>query len=196
MYIFAHLGITLGAALGVSSAFSKFHHSDVPRQTRRSISEMLGLDALAGYFDIRFLLLGSMLPDIIDKPLAFLGFGNGRFITHTLLVTVIFLLTGFFISLNYKKTWLLAVAWGMCAHLILDYMWQTPQTLLWPIYSWSFPPYDHRTGLGQISLWWSSLIHKPAVSIPEGIGLIILLGLSWVLVNGKRVKSFLLNGRI
>ena len=56
----------------------------------------LGLTLLSGRFmrwaDMAFLALGSMLPDIIDKPLGLLAFGTpaaGRTICHTLLFLLV-----------------------------------------------------------------------------------------------------------
>ena len=62
-----------------------------------------------------------MFPDIIDKPLALWGFGGGRSITHTLLVFLLVAVTGAYLYLNHRKTWLLAIAIGMFTHLILDF---------------------------------------------------------------------------
>jgi inner membrane protein len=207
MFIFAHIGITLGAATLVSGVITKYLGLGNPTSNkiaygsaspgaRKSFSETIGLKALSEFLDVRLLIIGSIFPDIIDKPLEFAGFGNGRSITHTLLIALIFLLTGSFLSLNYKKTWLLAVAIGIGSHLILDFMWQTPYTLFWPVYGWSFPGFFHRTGWDQIGLWWATLTTNFTVDITEGIGAAILIGTALIFMRGKKLKTFLLTGKI
>src|SRR5665811_1301066 len=54
-------------------------------EANKSFSETIGLNSLSRFLDIRVLMIGSLFPDIIDKPLGFIGFGDGRSITHTLL---------------------------------------------------------------------------------------------------------------
>jgi membrane-bound metal-dependent hydrolase YbcI (DUF457 family) len=210
MFIFAHVGITLGAACTVSGIISKCTRlakkelvdpaktpikSDT-KDKKESISERIGLSALSKFLDIRILMIGALVPDIIDKPLGFLGFGNGRSITHTLLIFLIALFVGLYLYKNYKKTWLLAIVFGMLTHLILDSMWATSQTLLWPLYGWTFPVPDHRIGLGQINLWWNTLITNPSIDISEAIGLLILTLFIVILVHEKRFITFLKNGRV
>ena len=96
----------------------------------------LGLTLLSGRFmrwaDMAFLALGSMLPDIIDKPLGILAFGTpaaGRTICHTLL----FLLVLGALAVYMKDFRVASVFAGVLAHLILDFMWQSPVILLWPL---------------------------------------------------------------
>jgi len=71
-------------------------------------------------WNLRLIVLGSILPDLIDKPLGILGFGGGRFISHTLLFTL---------ALVVKKE----LFFGSLVHLLLDRMWENPQILLFPI---------------------------------------------------------------
>lgn len=206
MFIFTHVGITLGGATLVSGVVAKLRNRfsnssdtvsiNTSLEAKESFSEISGFKSLSRFLDIRLLIIGSLFPDIIDKPLEFIGFGNGRSITHTLLVMLIVLLTGIFLSLNNKKTWLMVIAIGMSTHLILDSMWLTPHTLLWPIYGWSFPSFDHRIGLAQIGLWWSTLTTNATVDITEGIGAGILSCIAWILMSERKLKSFLILGKI
>ena len=81
MLIFGHAGITLGAAVIVSSVAYNRKSQDVEKRSN--------LSSLPAYLDIRLLLIGSLLPDIIDKPVGQLifreTFSNGRIFSHTLL---------------------------------------------------------------------------------------------------------------
>jgi len=56
-------------------------------------------------------------------------------------------------------------------HLILDQMWLTPQTLLWPVYGSAFPKVDLSCWLENIFI---ALRTVPSVYIPEIIGALVL----------------------
>jgi hypothetical protein len=60
--------------------------------------------------------LCGLLPDTVDKPLAVLGIGDGRFIGHTLLfagVTIVLFMV-------WKRKYALAALTGFSSHLLLD----------------------------------------------------------------------------
>ena len=123
--------------------------------------------------DLLFLALGSILPDIIDKPLGLLVFGTpnmGRTFAHTLL----FLLILGAISLRLRDIRLASLTWGVLVHLILDSMWSSPVILLWPLLG-GFPPAPYLDTLSYLQILLSGL-EKPEILIPE------LLGLGYILV--------------
>ena len=141
MLLFAHLGLTLAAA----------------RQTR---------GAVLGY-----LLLGSMLPDIIDKPLGEILFGSpamGRTFAHAIL----FLLVLFAVAYHMHDPRLAWLAGGVGAHLILDFMWNSPATLLWPLLG-PFPPGANLNTLDYLQALLRGL-SNPMVAVPEMLGLAYL----------------------
>ncbi len=121
MLLFGHLGVTLG------------------------IFFLLGfmIPRLREFIDFRYLALGSMLPDIIDKPLGKLIFAqtlaNGRIIGHTLLFSLSLALLGFYIYWKKRNPGLLACAAGSFLHLLEDGMWANPSTFFWPLLGWNFP---------------------------------------------------------
>jgi inner membrane protein len=208
MFIFAHAGITLGGAAiisGAAAGYQRLHRRNVtissgrqktPSIPKTTFSEIIGLNSLTRFLDVRLLILGSMFPDIIDKPLSFFGFGDGRSITHTLLVTLIFVLASLYLFLRYRQTWLLAVAFGMCTHLILDSMWVAPETLFWPLFGWIFPSSPYRMSFTQIGIWWHTLITNPAVDISEAVGFLILAGFTSILIYQNQLKSILIKGKV
>ena len=107
MLLFAHLGLTLAAGRLVRRAGPSFEPS------------------------MAFLALGSMLPDIIDKPLGWAIYGTpgmGRIYAHTLL----FLLVLISISILARSRETASLSGGVASHLILDSMWLRPATLFWP----------------------------------------------------------------
>lgn len=97
MLIFGHIGITLGIAWLVES--------------RLKIK-----------MDYKLIIIGSLLPDIIDKPVGMiiLPLHNGRIFGHTLLFILILLLIG----LKYRKS--LFLSFASFLHLIEDEIWKDP----------------------------------------------------------------------
>jgi membrane-bound metal-dependent hydrolase YbcI (DUF457 family) len=149
------------------------------------------------YLDIRWLLVGSLLPDIIDKPVGLYifsdTFSNGRIFSHTLLFLIVIAAVGFYLLKKHRQSWMLALAAGNFAHLILDGMWQTPETLFWPLLGFSFPTEELE---GWASTIWKVLFSDPSVYIPEIVGLVILLVLCWLLIRRKKVLAFIKYGKV
>jgi inner membrane protein len=208
MLLFAHVGLTLGAAgllkkavanwpssessgdpatriaLDSKPSESPHYSSEEPARAKRSI-------------DWRLVILGSMLPDIIDKPLGTViladTFSNGRIFAHTLLFSLILLLIGLYL---YKRgrTGMLVVALCSMGHLILDSMWRHTSTLFWPLQGWEFPKYDLSDGVA--SIWIEALQTNPATFIPEIIGTIITASLLVYLLKHRDMLNFIKTGRI
>ena len=139
----------------------------------------LGLTLAAGRFirwvNLAFLALGSILPDIIDKPMGLIVFGTpemGRTFAHTLL----FLLGLVTLAVYLKDIRLASVSVGVLAHLILDSMWQSPVILFWPLLG-NFPP---APDIGTFSYLQGLLyeLKNPMVGLPEMLGLSYLLFLA------------------
>jgi membrane-bound metal-dependent hydrolase YbcI (DUF457 family) len=82
--------------------------------------------------------LGSVLPDLIDKPVGLLLFvnsiGSGRIYAHTLLFMVLILLAGCIVYIRYPRTGplFIAVGIGVLSHQLLDAMWLEPKNWFWP----------------------------------------------------------------
>ncbi|MBI2076104.1 MAG: metal-dependent hydrolase [Candidatus Aenigmarchaeota archaeon] len=165
MLLFGHIGITLGLFYLLNTKLKK----DI---------------------DYRFLILGSLLSDIIDKPLGNIVLynllNNGRIIGHTLLFAVILAAIGL-----YRKR-IVYLAGGVFSHLALDRMWGDPQTLLWPLLG-DFVRRDFRfTDL------IDSFYADPLNYIGEAAGIVILISLivSHRLYLKHRIKDFLATGQL
>jgi inner membrane protein len=204
MFIFGHLGVTLGAATLINGlvtrnarpvAASPAHSaggnaiSEAGGPKRSSPASWFG--SLGKTLDLRFLLVGSLMPDIIDKPIGIFLYGNGRIIYHTLLVSLLVLVFGLFLRRRYRWNGLLAIAVGMLTHLVLDQMWLNPQTLFWPLFGWAFPPSPVSDWLG---VWMNDLLHEASVYIPELIGFAIVVWFAVLVVRQKKVTAFLKKG--
>jgi LexA-binding, inner membrane-associated putative hydrolase len=126
----------------------------------------------------RWVLVGTVLPDLIDKPIFFLlgrcfpaaGWEAGkRGFAHTL----VFLLLLAALSRAKKSPALWAITAGTATHLVLDVISKSTEgsatalgslrVLVWPFAGWSFPTLAH--GMHGIEIWTFELI---------GLGLLAL----------------------
>lgn len=202
MLLFTHTGITLGAAL----AGSQFLHpannppSVAPGLNRLHHFMLSSLQRLSRIADIRFLLLGSVLPDLIDKPLAMglfkISFGAGRALAHTLLFLIVIAAAGWLVYRRWKSTWLLAVGFGVLTHLVLDEMWLTPQTLFWPLYGVQFPKVPIEVFFPWVTGMLNGLVADPTELTLELLGLLILLWSGYVIWRSGKMERFIRTGRV
>lgn len=149
MLVFAHLGLTLAAA---------------------NLSRRFGLRP-----DLAFVAIGSLLPDIIDKPLGYViygAMGTGRIYAHTLL----FLLVLAALATILRSRALGSISFGVLAHLVLDSIWATPAILLWPLLG-DFPVNPDLTVLGYFEMLLQGL-DNPDILIPEILGFLYLVSFS------------------
>ena len=94
-------------------------------------------------FDYRVVVIGALLPDLLDAP-----FGGAR-VFHTLLASVV-VLTLVMLGTRgrrHLRRSLLALPIGMFAHLVADGMWARTDTFWWPFLgrrlSGPLPALDH-----------------------------------------------------
>jgi inner membrane protein len=180
------MGITLGAGTLIAGAVNR----------KNLHEESFWLTSLSRYVDIRILLIGSLFPDIIDKPVGQYffrdTFSNGRIFSHSLLFLLVLASAGFFLFKRYRQVWLLTLAAGTLSHLILDGMWTVPHTLFWPVMGFTFEKYELTNWLANV---FQALFHQASAAIPELIGLFIILWFMTMLVWKKRTGVFLRYGR-
>ena len=179
MLLFGHIGITLG----IFFIFSYF----VPR--------------LKTIIDPRYLAVGSLLPDIIDKPLGMIVFAssisNGRMISHTLVFSLTLFLIGLYLFDKRSDIRVITLATGSFIHLMEDQMWATPQTLFWPLFGWSFPKDQIADGLAfLLMLLKESLMPQFSQDfipdhtfIPEIIGMFVILILTLNWLKNRLIKA-------
>jgi hypothetical protein len=129
MLLFGHLGVTLGIFFGL----------------------MFFIPQLRIFIDPTYLVIGSLLPDLIDKPLGTIIFpsaiANGRTITHTLFFSFTLFLTGLYMYAKIGDIKVLTLASGSIFHLMEDRMWKSPRTLFWPLIGWRFRKSRRHTGV-------------------------------------------------
>jgi len=213
MLVFGHAGLTLGAALVLNAPFPQQHPVGAPtRKGQQGSGASAGLPAagnprfvngarwlisLARRIDIRLLLVGSVLPDLVDKPVGQFffrsTFSNGRLFGHSLLFLLVIGLLGLYLYGKHRRTWLLVLSFGTLTHLIFDHMWQTPRTLLWPLLGFAFDKVD-------LSHWMQDLffaLHAdPGAYVPEIMGAAILAWFGIMLLRRRQLLSFVKKGNL
>ncbi len=163
-----------------------------------------GTIALARYtfrddrMDLRLLLVGALLPDLIDTPVGLIFFeqlGSVRLVTHGLILAAAAMVAVVLSTRRGRprKHWM-PLAIGLLFHVVLDAMWFDPETLWWPFFGWEFSPADAasageyiRSVLGDVRVW-----------AMEIVGL-VYLGYLWAaagLSDPDRRRSFWETGRV
>lgn len=125
MFIFGHIGITLGIVYSVAYLLNRL----LPEKSFR--------------IDYRWVAFGALLPDMIDKPLGRIvlaeTIGSGRIFAHTLLFGILLALAGYFLYRRTANSKTLVLAGASFCHLLEDQVWKSPKVFFWPFSGWSFP---------------------------------------------------------
>ena len=121
--------------------------------------------------DYRLVLFGAILPDLIDKPLAYVTGLDSRLWAHTFLFLFAILALSFVPTLRGFRL----VGFGVATHLLLDMIWNQPAIVLYPAYGWAFPPAPFNLGR-----WYDTLLHDPYVQFGEIVGFVSLIAFAWV----------------
>lgn len=104
-----------------------------------------------------FTAVGSVLPDLIDKPVGYILLGdwisNGRIFFHGFWLMLFLLVAGVVIFIRLKNSYLLAFSLGITVHQIADTMWNSPVNWFWPM----FGPYPK---VNNSVIFFSGLILK------------------------------------
>ncbi len=157
------------------------------KPSRDNYGTLQRITSVSRSINIRLLLIGSLLPDIFDKPIGQLFFveyfSNGRIFGHTLLFLVLITIIGLFLYKSRNNTWLLVLSFGTFMHLILDAMWLTPQTLFWPLYGFTFERIDLSSWIQDI---FGSLASNPLVYLPELAGFVLVAWFMWRQQQNRR----------
>ena len=212
MLLFGHIGYTLAAGLLIN--YSLVKNRNITNQEKRenpdtTFQEPVLKGPSAKYwtlikktksFDLRFLILGSLLPDIIDKPVGRYFFsdvyGSGLIYCHTLMFVIILALIGFIIKAVFNKFFFLLLAFGSFVHHILDFLWLEPDILLWPLFGFNFPKGEP---VPFVEWLWGLVVQafqRPWIAVPELIGAIITLWFVWLLYHQRKIRSFIIKGKI
>lgn len=126
--------------------------------------------------DFRFLMLGAVIPDVIDlSVVTATGGSRGELWAHSLVVptaiaVIVLLATR---RGRRRRAWMaLVVAWLF--HLLVDGMWTDGRVFLWPVFGWALP-------VGGDAFWpgaWERALGDPWRWILELVGLGYLVWLA------------------
>lgn len=198
MLLFGHIGVTLGAAYVLTSIANRVTvfsspedsgHADSPALATPSPSSdksttAWGFRLRGRVLDWRLLILGALLPDIIDKPIGILFFGSeGRLLGHTLIFAIMLGIIGLYLT-SRGSPWMLILAVCCVGHLILDGMWTQADILFWPAHGWHMASYDP-LNWAAFSDWLNELTQQES-----RIGLVVLAS---ELIGGAIVALLLLD---
>lgn len=173
MIFFGHLGLTGLAAKVTEKSLGKIN------------------------IDFRVVFVGSILPDLIDKPIGrFLfaeTFNTGRIFAHTVLFLFLLLGIGYYRWHRYQKNGWLVLTGSCLLHDVFDTMWVIPETFYWPLYGLKFyaPP-----DVSWLKADLISLITDPKYYVPEIVGFIIILYFIRKLIVHHKTKAFIKNGTL
>ena len=145
--------------------------------------------------DYRMILIGAVLPDIVDGVLGLLLFEGraGRWIAHSVLAAIVVTVV---IILGFKgdtRQSLFGIGVGWLLHLVADGMWQAPKTFLWPAFGGEFsasPPEPYSWDLfldpiAHLTTWGGELI---------GLSILAWFWVAFRLGEDNRFRLFLSDG--
>ncbi|MBY8985443.1 MAG: hypothetical protein KGD65_10265 [Candidatus Lokiarchaeota archaeon] len=130
------------------------------------------------------IIIGSILADLIDKPLLLLGLGPGRHLSHNLVFILIsFLIV--FVSTKKNLEISLSLLFGMVFHLILD-LPEVP--LFYPFVSYNFEILEE-----PLFYWINKFFIDPVVLFTEimGIGILIYIFITNKLYHRLQLMKYL-----
>jgi hypothetical protein len=127
--------------------------------------------------DIRYLLVGAILPDLIDLPVGTWilaeRYSTGELWAHSLLAPSIYMAIVLLTTRRgRRRRALMALGVGWLFHLLIDGMWLDSEVFLWPFFG-AIPP-------GEAPFWplaWERALSDPWRWVLEGVGLAYLVWL-------------------
>lgn len=149
--------------------------------------------------DVRFLLLGAILPDLVDLAVGTLIFASrystGELWLHSLLAPTIYMAIVLVTTRRgrRRRAWM-ALGVGWLFHLLLDGMWASEEVFLWPFFGWDIPS-------GSAPFWslaWERALSDPWRWVKEAVGLSYLVWL-WLVLgmsDPDRQRTTIETGRL
>ncbi|WP_093795998.1 metal-dependent hydrolase [Sporomusa acidovorans] len=141
-------------------------------------------------------LVGSLLPDLIDKPVGILSAGNHIFIKsfgHSLFFLVLLYNISKLLRNNRHRSLCLTLWIGSILHDLFDLMWHFPKVLFWPVPLPNLP--EEPYGPWGQTIYFGEF-HFQLLLVLEFVGGFILLVTFIKLLFENRIKHFLKTGEI
>jgi len=149
--------------------------------------------------DVRFLILGAVVADLIDMPVGTLILGD-RFTTgelwlHSLVVPSLYMAVVLLATRRgrQRRAWM-ALGVGWLFHLLLDGMWVNQEVFLWPFFGFEISP-------GEAPYWplaWERAMSDPWRWVKEvvGLGYLIWVWFALGLNRPERRENTISTGRL
>lgn len=175
MILFGHIGITTA----VIKKCEKLIHKD------KNIN-----------IDYRVVFIGSILPDIIDKPLAlFLHhtlFTTRRIYAHTLMFSLILIIIGVLCNLKNRNRNNILIL-GLCSliHIFLDGVWLSPKVFMFPLYGVNIINRYQFIKVPYITKMFTSLLYDV---VGEVLGIILLYKILIKSYKNNNLAKYKTNG--
>lgn len=191
MLLFGHAGITTGVIKVYEKIVLKKKNIDI------------------NFIDYRVVLVGSLLPDIIDKPLVQLIYGlqdhSGHFFAHSFIFSSLLILIGIIILKLYRNNNILLL--GVCSllHQLMDILILYPKIFIYPLFSRVLfivpknlglldkvmsPIYKAVPYFKDVELY----LLEPYIYIFEVIGFLIIVYFICKLIRNKNMVKFFKSG--
>lgn len=149
--------------------------------------------------DIRFLLLGAILPDLIDLPIGTMLFADvfstGELWMHSLIAPALYMsLVLVFTRRGGRRRTFMAVGVGWLFQPLLDGVWVDQAVFFWPFFGFEIPP-------GETPYWplaWERAQNDPWRWVKDAAGLSYLVWLWFAsgLNDRMRRRSLWSTGRL
>ena len=125
--------------------------------------------------DMRTLVLGAVIADLIDTPVGLAAFsttGSILLVGHSLLLAAIVMTVVVLATRRGRprRRWM-AIPVAMLIHLLLDGMWSHPESLLWPFFGFDFAP----SGFTTAGAYVEAILTDPWRWAGEAVGLAYLV---------------------
>ena len=163
------------------------------------------------YIDYRVVMLGALLPDIIDKPIVEIMYGlkthSGHWFAHSLIFSHLLILVGIaFLVIKKNKNFLL---FGICSllHQFMDIMILKPNIFIYPFFGKIL--FIVPKNLGFVDKVMEPIYRRipyfrdvkdyflePYIYIFELIGGLFMVYYIWEMIKKKRIKLFFKKGTL
>lgn len=149
------------------------------------------------HMDYRILMVASLLPDLVDKPLAKLMSSSydleGRAFGHSLMfLACIGLIMGFLWLFKWRAGFWPFVL-GTLMHVVLDVMWLHPGIFYWPSAGWVFPKPVGEAWQGMMQFGNYQI---KTLDFLDNLGVLLLLSIFMRVAMSGRIREFLRRGKL
>jgi len=147
--------------------------------------------------DYRTLIVASLLPDLIDKPLAGLLAGSYEYESRSFGHSFAFLgCVGLLMAILWlwnRSLWVFPVFLGVLFHDALDVMWLHPDVFFWPIAGWQFPKAVNEAWQGFVQMGGYKI---KQLDFLDNISVLVLLYFFMRIALGGKIIDFFRKGKL